>query len=196
MHGVPDPTTVDVSRRQLLASSGSLLVGGSALVWYGSDRASAAVEATELDIPSVQRDTKDGTVEDVTAQVSGNYQWEVGNAATLRLRLVVAPAPDSDDWQYIDETTNSITGKSGQGQYTLAGSLLQHGGLSASDFSADPEETVERTLPIQVQLDVLDSDGESVVAALAVAEPTVTVTNTTIKADAMLTGDGSIGIQF
>jgi hypothetical protein len=193
---VPDPTTIDVSRRQLLASSGSLLVGGGALVWHGSDRARAAVEATQLDLPSVSRDTDDGTVDDVTAQVSGNYQWSAGNAATVRFRLVVAPAVDSDAWEFIDETTSSVSSQAGQGQYTLAGSLLQHSELAAADFSADPEETVERTLAVQVQFAVLDGAGEPVVEALAVAEPTLTVTNTSVKAEAALTGSGQIGIKF
>lgn len=75
--------------------------------------------------------------------------------------------------------------------YTLEGSILDHDGWSASDFSATPEETVRQNVPVKVVLTVLHG-GETVVTGVAETDAVIDVTNTSIKASATVSGDGQV----
>lgn len=192
---VPHPTTVDVSRRQILASTGSLVVGGAAVSMATSQRASAATNVQSLDIPPAERESEDGAVSNVTLQVSGTYQFKVNAADTLAFELSVAPEVDSADWTTLDSFEDPAGATQAQGQYTMAGSVLDHPAIASSDFDAEPEETKVTDLPVRVDFVVLQG-GEEVVEAAAKTVATVEITNTSVDASATIAGSGDIGVDF
>lgn len=123
--------SIDVSRRQLLLSSGSFVAGASALAWAGSSPA-AAVEAGQIDIPPTQVETPDGEVESVQATVGGSYQYSTNGADGVRFELRVAP-PEGE-FAAIDSVAYDVQAASGSGQYTLSGSVLDHPDIGVGVF--------------------------------------------------------------
>ncbi|MDR9431511.1 MAG: hypothetical protein RI568_12545, partial [Natronomonas sp.] len=136
------------------------------------------------------------TVARLDLTVSGAYEYATNDADELWLALEVAPeATDSPDFATIDEQSESISTASGAGQYNLAGDLLDHPALDASEFNADPEETITREVPIRVVLQVR-LGGEAVVEAISETVVDVTVTNETVKATAAVMGEGELTIEM
>lgn len=186
------PTT-DVSRRSLLTTSGTFVAGAGLATLAGSAPAKAAVSTRELDIQPAEVSGKDTSVTQATLQVAGAYEYQVEHADALALTLAVAPE-DSEDYQAIDEITESGITASGAAQYSLSGSLVDHPALDYATFSADTAETVELSLPVRVELTV-SNGGESVVTARAHDLAQITVSNTGVEATAALTGEGEVGIE-
>lgn len=185
----------DVSRRQILLSTGAFLAGGGAVAALSSDRAQGSVTTRELSIPPAEYEGENGTVADLHLDAVGNYEFSVPEGDTLTLTLAVAPDDtDNPDYQPIDTSTESISTTSGAGQYTLSGSMLDHPALEAAQFSADPEETVTNRVPVRVLLEVTKGD-ERVVAAAAQAVARVEVTNTSIEASAAVIAEGEISVE-
>lgn len=187
---------VDVSRRGVLKTSGGALTlaTGGALVAFGSSgTASASVEATELGIPPASHEGEDGTVASIELSVSGNFQYTTEAADQIIVSLMVASAPDKSDWGVIDQHEESALAASSAGPYSLAGDILSHDQLEASQFSADPSKTVTREVPVRVVLDVI-SGGESAVTATAESIAEIEVTSTAVAVSAQVTGDGSVEI--
>lgn len=182
----------EVSRRQLLATTGTLAIGGTAALAAGTVPASASVE---LNIPDASRSGEDGSVADVVLDVTGAYQYEVNAATRVTLSLSVASGASADDWQAIDYIENSVATSSGAGQYELGGSVLSHPQYDAAEFSAEPEETNTVEVPTRVVMEVFDGE-ESVVSKAAETVTTVSVENTSIEATADLTGEGTVEVKL
>ncbi|MDR9381601.1 MAG: hypothetical protein RI560_08020 [Natronomonas sp.] len=190
------PLSGAVSRRDLIATGTGLLAGGGLAIAAGSGRAGASVTTTDLDIPDAAYSGEDDTVARLDLTVSGAYEYATNDADELWLALEVAPeATDSPDFATIDEQSESISTASGAGQYNLAGDLLDHPALDASEFNADPEETITREVPIRVVLQVR-LGGEAVVEAISETVVDVTVTNETVKATAAVMGEGELTIEM
>lgn len=187
------PSEIDVSRRQLLATTGTVASAGGLIAVLGSRPTQAAVTTQQLSIPDATHEGENGSVADLPLQVSGTYQFSVNRADALQLRLEVA-SPGNTDYQAVDSLDRTPQSTAGQGEYALSGSLLDHDALTADMFSADAEETVEQNVPVRVVLDVL-ADGSSVVTAVAKTTATVAVTNTSVEATAAVTGDGTVTIE-
>jgi hypothetical protein len=187
------PSQLDVSRRQLLASGGTVLSAGGLIAVMGSRDARAQVNTTQLDIPDATHEGKDGSVTDLLLQVSGTYQYAAETVDAVELRLEVA-SPSETDHQAIASSSPSADRNRGNGEYSLSGSLLDHDELTADMFSADAGETVEKQLPVRVVLDVR-ADGSTVVSNLSSTTATVTVTNTSVEANAAVSGGGSVTIE-
>lgn len=187
------PFEPDVSKRQLLVSTGTFVAGGGIVAAMGSQPSKAAVQASELDIPPASHSGDDGSVSSLDLQVSGNYEFATDAADTLVLTLGVAPE-GTENYAAIDKVDEPVSAASGAGQYSLAGSTLDHAALDAATFSADAGETVTKELPVRVTMDV-QQGGETVVSALASTVATVEVTNSSVDASAALTGSGKVAIE-
>lgn len=137
---------LEVSRRQVLASTGSLVVGGSALAWLQSGPAAAAVDVRDLDIPQESVSSKDGTAESVTVQTACAYQYEVNQADTLEWRLMLA-SDEQSDFQAIDTVSESAAANSGSGQITLGGIVTDHPSYNLAIFSPGPRKSSSWAFP-------------------------------------------------
>lgn len=179
----------------MLAGTGTLAVGGTALMAIGSEPVRAEVTTGELDVPDAEHIGKDGSVEDIQLSVSGNWSFSTNGADAYSIDLAVAPAPETDNWQSIDWIDGNPLANSTGGTYELGGSILQHDAIEAGDFNADAAETTSRDIPIQVLLTVRNGD-ETVAEAIAETVATVTIENETIAVSAEVVGDGSIDIQM
>jgi hypothetical protein len=184
--------TIDVSRRQLLATTGTVVAGGSAVVWQSTREATAAVNTTEIDIPTTTVESPDGEVDAVQATVTGNYEYEINDADTLTLELLVAPPEGS--FAPIDSVEESLSTMSGAGSYTLTGDVLAHNDITTELFYAAPEETTTVVLPVRVGLTVTMA-GDTVVEALAEGAAEVTVESGEIVASAAVLGEGEIVVE-
>lgn len=182
---------IDVPKRKLLLSMGSLLAGAGAVELTTSDRARAAVSTTDIDIPPTTVETPDGDIETITCEVTGNFEFATNNADQTRLDLRVAP-PDGE-FATIDTTTQETGAATGSGSYSLSGSVLAHENISASLFAVEPEQTHTVSLPVQVVLTVLFQD-EPVVEALAEGAAEVTVESGEIVASATVLGEGEVTV--
>lgn len=188
-----DSLPVDVSRRSVLRKTGGVLTaaGGGAVVAFGMSGSSQAQVA--LDVPKASHKGEDGTVEDISLTVSGNYQFETNDADTILLSLMAASEPGKSDWGVIDQQEDSALAASSSGQYDLSGSLLSHDQIEAVDFSADPSETTTSEIPVEVVMDVMN-DGEAVVTATGATTVVVEVTSTAVAVSAEVTGTGNVEI--
>lgn len=184
--------SIDVSRRQVLMSSGSFIAGASALAWAGTDRAAAATDIRDVDIPPTSVETPDGSIDSIQATVVGDYQYSVNDADTTRLALLVAP-PDGE-YQAIDTVESAVSTTSGSGQYTLTGSVLDHDNMDKSLFAVEPEQVKTVTFPVRVRLTVLHG-GEPVVEALAEGLAEVAVESGEIVASAAVLGEGEVAVE-
>lgn len=183
---------IDVSRRQLLVSSGSFIAGASALAWAGTDRAAASTDIRDINIPPTSVETPDGGIESAGCTVVGDYQYNVNDADTTRLELLVAP-PDGE-FQAIDTVESAVNTTSGSGQYTLNGSILDHDNITKDLFAVEPEKIKTVTFPVRVRLAVL-FDGEAVVEALAEGLAEVEVESGEIVASAAVLGEGEVAVE-
>lgn len=190
------PLSGAVSRRDFIATTAGLLAGGGLAIAAGSGRAGASVNTTDLDIPDAEYSGEDDTVAALDLTVSGAYEYATNDADELRLTLEAAPEPaDSPDFAVLDEQTASASTASGAGQFDLAGDLLAHPALDASEFNAEPEETITRDLPVRVVLEVR-LGGEAVVEAISETVVEIEVTNETVKATAAVMGEGELTIEM
>lgn len=190
-----DSIPVDVSRRGVLKSSAAMIGGGAVVAFGSSGKAQAAVEmsVSPLDIPRATHEGEDGTVADVQIHVDGSYQYSTAGADTVLLSLMVASEPDAGDWGIIDSREEAALAASSAGQYSLSGSVLDHDQLSAQQFSADPEETTTKEVPVKVAMDVMKG-GEAVVSAVAEGTAVVEVTSTAVAVSGDVTGSGQVEI--
>lgn len=196
MPDVPRPfnSSIDVDRRQILTTTGTFVCGGGlAVAALGSERAKAAVRASEIDMNGDRHSGPDGTVSDVTATVSGQYEYATNDADTLVLAMAVAPGDSPDAYERVDEVSEPVGAASGAGSFSLAGSILDHSQLDAAAFSADAGEVVETEVLVRVVLDV-QQGGETVVTGTAESPVTVTVENTSIQASATVGGSGEVAV--
>lgn len=184
-------TQTIVSRRKLLATTGAVAIGGGALTLVGGQPARAAVDMT---VPKTEHVGKDGSVASVAAAVEGAYQFSAPNAEAVKLTLAVAPA-GSGDWKAIDTMQKQVSRNSGAGEYALSGAVLDHGKLSAADFSADAASTTTTTVDLRVAIEVL-AGGEAVVSDEATSTGTVVIENTTTATTAEMTADGEISVTL
>lgn len=180
----------------MLAGTGTLAVGGTALMAMGSEPARANVTISDdLEIPNANHSGKDGSVSDVVVNVSGSWSFSTNGATEYSLDLAVDSAPDAGDWTSIDWTDDSALTNSTGGSYELSGSILDHPAWESADFSAGAEETNTTDVPVRVLLTVRNGE-ETVADAGAETVATVEVTNETIAVSAEVVGDGSIDIQM
>lgn len=182
----------ETSRRNVLISTGTLLAGGGAVALIGSQESSAQINADSLDIPNSEHSSKAGTVEDVTLSLSGNYNFRVENADEFVISLWVAKG--DTDYQSLDRLEDTALSNQMGSTYELSGSILGHDDWGQSDFTADPEQTITREVPVRAKLEVFNA-GEVVTTATAETVATIEVTNTTIKAVGSLSGDGSVEFE-
>jgi hypothetical protein len=183
------PTKAVVSRRKLLASGATLAVGGGALAMVGTRPAAASVE---LSVPDESTSGQDGSVAGISLAVEGVYEWQADSADAVALTLAVAP-PDTTDWAAIDTLERSASGTSGQGQFGLSGSVLDHAAWDAQDFSADAGETTTQDVAVRVAIEVT-SGGETVVSDAATTTATVSVENTSVAAEVAVSAEGAITV--
>lgn len=190
----PIDSSIDIDRRQILSTTGTFIAGGGlAVAALGSQPAKAAVRANTIDIPDASHSGQDGTVESLTAQVSGAYEYQVDDADQLVLALAVAPGSDADSYEELDRVEEPTGAASGAGQFSLVGSVLDHSALDAAMFSADAAETVTQDLLVRVSLDV-QQGGETVVSGVAETDVTVTVENESVEASATVGGSGEVAV--
>lgn len=176
-----------------MTTGAAMLAGGGLVSLATSQPATASVNGA-LSIPDATGSGSGGVPQTLSCQVSGNYEYSTNGADTAMLALQAASAVDAGDWESLATDEQALSTASGAGSYQLAGSILDHSGLSASDFEAPAEETVQTDVPLRVLLEVL-SGGAVVADATAGAIVTVGVKNTDVVSSAALTGSGELTVE-
>ncbi|WP_241432501.1 hypothetical protein [Natrinema gari] len=154
-----------MNRRKFIASTGGIGTAaiGTAVVLSGS--ASAEIRNHTFRGTSISGESDDGSITDIRAKaVNVGFRYEgldeEPEEATVELQVV-----HNGDVETIDEATTEVNGTSQSNAALgeeLAGSVLNHDGLSASDFKAEEDSsTTEKNVALRLKLTVNGVSGAS-----------------------------------
>ncbi|OAQ53361.1 hypothetical protein HTG_07740 [Natrinema mahii] len=154
-----------MNRRKFIASTGGIGTAaiGTTVVLSGS--AAAEIGDYRFTGTSISGESDDGSVSDIRAGATNvTFQYEGldedPGEATVELQVV-----HGGEAATIDEATTAVSGTSQSdvslGE-SLSGSVLDHGGLSASDFRAEEDGSVtEKNVVLRLKITVNDVSGSS-----------------------------------
>jgi len=138
----------------LTGTAGAVLLGfGAAPVAGQSD-----VSVDSFQVADANR-TVDGDVSDVTLTADLAFSQDVPDATERIVKLRAGPSDSDLTTLAFDRTTDVAANESGT--VTLSGSLLD-AGFTAEEFDPATAGTTERTVAVEVVVEVTRADGETV----------------------------------
>lgn len=186
MAGSQSASTVDVSRRKVIAGTvGALAAGGTALT-VGTRGARASVDVGGLDISDGTTEQPDGEVYSPVIDVDVAWAYEgCENAAEMIVAMFVGGSN-------VDRATLDTAANADSGTAALRCVVVNSDAYTSEDFHAPEGETVHEDVAVELRMEVFDGAGGTLANADARAVPTVSVVNNSVVSDASVGGDGSV----
>jgi len=187
-----------MNRREFTKSAGIALAGLVAGFGLsdGPGKTSASIDTEELSISDDSTTTRDGTISNVSVNLTGNWEYSVPNSKSPSkyfITLLVNPESGGID---VTSTTGEVLYLSDSGSYSLSGSLTETDAYSVSDFeSGSKGETKTVEIPFQLRFSVVNSDGIVLASSSLSDTAVVDVTNEDYVASTKGSLDGSGSIQ-
>lgn len=188
------------TRREVVSSLGSLAIGGTVgavALQETTGRASADVTMGELSMQGTDMTTDNGTVQRVTASVSGSWQYELpaGDPEAWRVSLRVS---DGDSWYTVGETGQTVKYAQYNDDYSVSGSVTDTDAFDPEFFAPPgPGQQTVVDLPFQVWFRVV-STSDTLLADTTVSDvATITITQNQINASeyGQVGGSGSVTVE-
>lgn len=186
--------TLTPSRRTVITTSAAALAGGIGSLALFAGSAHATLSASDLAVDSATHESESGGPVRPILTVDGEYSFDV-ESAVESWRVVLQVGRSGQDYQQIGETGNTAIANTMMGAYTVEGPITAHDDWAAGDFDAPPGETVTRTVPVRLLLEVTASDGSVVASGQATDDLTVEVTSTGAIATAYVRGSGTVTFE-
>jgi hypothetical protein len=150
-----------------------------------------------LDVSGDQKTTTNGYINDLTATLSGKWQYELPGGTPSKW-IIALQVSDGNAWYTIGETTGQAEYKQYNDTYEVSGSILDSEAFSSEFFAAPgPGKQTSVDLPIQVTFEVLDINDTPLASTSIEDTATVTVGQEAIDASLYgeVNGEGSIDIS-
>jgi len=180
-----------MQRRSVIAATGGIVTGATALSVIGSQEARGAVEIGSFDIQNFDKSVQ-GPVSTATLSVSGAYSVQ-SDVIPDRLILRLEAKQGLEYGQIASETVDSELGKDMGGTYTLEGNLLDSD-VTAPDLS--PANIGERKtvgIDVRVTLDVR-YNGRVIKSYEATDSSEINVEKTAGETTISMDGSGSLSL--
>jgi hypothetical protein len=174
-----------MNRRKLLQHTATGIAGigaGYALLDASTGNASAAVSMGTLDVSDASKTTQDGQIDDVKADVSGQWEYNLPAGKNPNQWSVTLSVANSEDVAQIAQTAGNAKYLQNSGTYELSGSVTDTHLYSADDFKAPEGKVKSVTLGLVVVFAVLADDGSVLARAQLEDTAEVAVTNEAYQA--------------
>jgi hypothetical protein len=161
------------------------------------DADAASVSMGSLDMTGDQQTTSDGYVNDITATVSGSWQYELPGGAPSTW-VVALRVSDGDSWYPVGSTSGDAEYKQYNDFYTVSGSIIETEAFTTETFAAPgPGRQITADLPLQIWFRVLDTNEQPLASTKATDTATVTVGQEAIDASLYgeVSGEGAVEIS-
>jgi len=177
---VPRKRGEPMQRRTILTGVGSSIAGlsvGATLLNSGTQTAQASVSMGDLSIGSAETTTNDGTINDVKANVSGRWNYDVPEGKKPKLwQTALWVLKDGERGLVGLDEGESIYLKN-DGDWSINGSLLATELYSAEDFAAPKDSPQEVDLSFELAFNLFN-DSETLLATAKITDSaTATVHN-------------------
>jgi len=187
-----------MNRRTFISSASTGLLGLGAGTAYvaSTGTAQASVSMGSLDVSGDQKTTSNGYINDLTATVSGSWQYELPGGDPSRYTITLSVS-DGDSWYPVGETSGDVSYKQYNSDYTVSGSIIETEAFSAEYFAAPgPGKQTTVELPLRIWFQVLTDDGTPLASTQIEDMATITVGQEAIDASLYgeVSGQGSVEI--
>lgn len=188
-----------MQRRELVKhiAVGSAGLGtGYYLVDRSTDSASAAVSMDGLSISDASKTTQDGTVENVTVDVSGNWEYKLPAGKSPDTWTVTLSVSDGENVDTVAETSGDAMYLNNSNSYEVSGSVTDTSVYSTEDFKAPEGKIRKVTMAFVLVFSVVSSSGDELARAQLEDTGKVEVTNEAYNAQdfGSVNGDGGLSI--
>lgn len=190
-----------MQRRELLKYGATGLTGlgtGYVLMDQTVQTANAAVTMGTLSVSDASETTDDGTISNVTAEVSGDWEYDLPSGESPDTWTVTLTVTDGENVGELGSTTGDAMYLSNNDSYSVAGSITDTDVYSTEDFAAtEPGTRREVTLGIVLVFAVTSENGEPLARSQLEDTGTVSVTNDGLQASdyGEISGTGGLGIE-
>lgn len=189
-----------MNRRDLVKhiAVGSAGLGtGYYLMDRSTNTASAEVSMGSLSISDAEKTTDDGTIENITVDVSGSWEYQLPAGKSPDKWTVTLSVSDGEDVAEVAQTSGEAMYLTNSGEHSLAGSVTDTELYSVDDFHAPQGKIKKVTMAFVLVFSVVSSSGDGLARASLEDTGKVEIANEGYQPTdyGSLNGDGNLSIE-
>lgn len=174
-----DPDGLFHNRRAMLRLGITTLIAVGLVLMISSFFVGGAMADGDFVANDIEEiETQNGMLDELTIAPEGDIWWEGLEKEPAEIELAVSAAVDDSQHVHTETITDGVEGLAGETSFEMdTMDLFEETNIGANDFRPGQGDTKTTTVTIELQVTILDEDGETLVAFDASDDFDVTVYN-------------------